>query len=133
MASAPFGGYVQVSSIDPTDLGDLRAWCHRTGEVLVSAHSCLVSTRSLCARCPRLPLHATARLRGPRPPTSARHARRPPGAHSGGVTLTCEAPSRRMAVVIRNPTAALGLNAVSSDLPRWGRRCRTASRTGAVA
>jgi TusA-related sulfurtransferase len=40
MASAPFGGYVQVSSIDPTDLGDLRAWCHRTGEVLVSAHSC---------------------------------------------------------------------------------------------
>jgi TusA-related sulfurtransferase len=40
MASAPFGGYVQVSSTDPTDLGDLRGWCHRTGDVLVSAHSC---------------------------------------------------------------------------------------------
>jgi hypothetical protein len=28
-----------VRSVDPSDLGDMRAWCRRSGDAVVSAHS----------------------------------------------------------------------------------------------
>ena len=30
---------IQVLTVDPTDIGDLRAWCERTGGRVVSVHS----------------------------------------------------------------------------------------------
>lgn len=34
------GGFVQVRSVDPSDLDDLRALCRRSGDEVVSAQSC---------------------------------------------------------------------------------------------
>ncbi len=35
----PPGEVLEILSLDPTDLGDLAAWCRATGVRLLSAHS----------------------------------------------------------------------------------------------
>lgn len=39
MRSVQPGDRARVLSVDPCDVDDLRAWCRRTGNVLVAAHS----------------------------------------------------------------------------------------------
>ena len=39
MRSVQPGNLAQVLSVDPSDVGDLRAWCTRTGNRMLDAHS----------------------------------------------------------------------------------------------
>ena len=39
MHSVRPGNRARVLCVDPSDVGDLRAWCERTGNRLVDAHS----------------------------------------------------------------------------------------------
>jgi len=39
MRSVRPGNRAQVLSVDPCDVGDLRAWCDRTGNRMLDAHS----------------------------------------------------------------------------------------------
>ena len=39
MSSVPPGEVLEILSLDPTDLGDIAAWCRASGERLLSAHS----------------------------------------------------------------------------------------------